>query len=239
MSSDREKSLDSSIAGEDAAGIFQRVRDQTKETASKAKDGLVAGASGLMDVSRTVANETRERAGRVVEFVREAESDEELRSTVAGKTERSLDRAGDALAGAAPAIGRNAELAAEKLGGALHAIAGPLATILGAIAGTIGGWWKKAAAERYELSRVDEEACRAHFTTVTVLSPGMTYERARTGYALGYVASRNPGYAGRNFDEIEADLRQGFGDEGYADYEALREFTRYGYDRGAGRSFQG
>jgi hypothetical protein len=235
MSSDREKRDNASIPDEEAAGIFQRVRDQTRETASKARDGLAAGASGLMEVSRTVATETRDRAGRVVEFVREAESDEELRSTVAGKTERSLDKAGDALAGAAPAIGRNAELAAEKLGGALHAIARPLATILGAIAGTIGGWWKKAAEERYELSRADEEACRAHFTTL-LLSPEMTYERARTGYALGYVASRNPGYNGRNFDDIEEDLRQGFGDEGYADYEALREFTRYGFDRGAGRS---
>ncbi len=234
MSSDRETDRNSSIPDEEAAGIFRRVKDQTRETASKAREGLVAGASGLMEVSRTVATETRDRAGRVVEFVREAEADEELRSTVAGKTERSLDKAGDALAGAAPAIGRNAERAAEKLGGALHAIAGPLATILGSIAGTIGGWWKKAAQERYELSKADEEACRAHFTTVVVVSPEMTYERARTGYALGYVASRNPGYNGRNFDEIEDDLRQGFGDEGYADYEALRDFTRYGYDRGAG-----
>jgi hypothetical protein len=236
MSDDREKMSDSSLSNEESAGLFRRVKEQTAETAAKARDGLAAGASGLMEVSRTVATETRDRAGRVVEFVREAEPDEELRSTVAGKTERSLDKAGDALAGAAPAIGRNAERAAEKLGGALHAIAGPLATILGSIAGTIGGWWKKAAEERYELSKADEDACRAHFTTLTVIAPEMTYERARTGYALGYVASRNPGYNGRSFDEIEDDLRQGFGDDGYADYEALREFTRYGFDRGAGRA---
>lgn len=215
-------------------GRLNRVAERARETAEKAKDGLSAGASGVAEVGRNVAHETRERAGRVADFVREAETDAELKAKVSDRTERSLHSAGDRLTASAPSIGRGAERAAEQVGKALHAVGHPLAVVLGAIAGTLGGWWKKAAEERFELPKAEEEVCRAHFTTV-VVSDEMPYERARTGYALGYVASRNPGYSGRGFEEIEPELRRGFGDEHAADYDALREFTRYGYSRGQGQ----
>ena len=215
-------------------GLLGRAAGQTRDALGKAKDGLAAGASGVLEFTKTAAGETRDIAGRTVQFVREAETDVELKGTVTDTTERSLDRAGNALIDAAPAIGRNAERAAEKVGHALHTIARPLAVVLGAIGGTLGGWWKKAAEDNFELPEADEQACRAHFTAIAVLPADMTYERARTGYALGYVASRNPQYRGRGFDEVEADLRQGFGDPHAADYDALREFTRYGYTRGLG-----
>ncbi len=108
----------------------------------------------------------------------------------------------------------------------------PFATVLGAVAGTLGGWWNKAAEERLALPETEEQACRAHFASIAVPPPGMPYGRARTGYALGYVASRNPGYGGRRFEDVETELRRGFGEQHAADYDALREFTRYGYDRG-------
>lgn len=203
-------------------GRLGRATDRTREKLSQARDGLSAGASGVM-----------ERAGAAVEFVREADTDQELKSTVRTRTERMLDGAGHRLVDSAPAIGRNAERAAEKVGQALSAISRPLAAILGTVAGTLGGWWAKAAENRWELSEADEEACRQHFASVTVVTPGMTYDRARTGYALGYVASRNPEYVGRRFDELEDDLRQGFGAEHEHSYDSLREFTRYGYERGA------
>ena len=63
----------------------------------------------------------------------------------------------------------------------------------------------------------------------------MTYERALPGYTLGYVAAGNPGYRGRRFEEIEPDLRHGFTEEPGTDYDTLRDFTRYGYERGTRR----
>jgi hypothetical protein len=214
-----------------------RVVEGTRHALERARDGLSTGAAEVAEKARAAASETRDRAGQLVEFVREAQPDEHLKETVSGGTERSIDRAGEALIGAAPAIGRGAEKAATKLGEVLHSVAHPLAVVLGAIAGTLGGWWKKAAEERYDLPLSEEEACRAHFQTLQDLAPDLDYNRARTGYAFGYVASRNPGYRGRSFDEVEPELRQGFGTELASDYDLLRDFTRYGYDRGTGTSF--
>lgn len=220
--------------GVDGAGLRERVAEKTRGTVARAKDGLAAGASGVAEFTKTAASGTKEKAAQVVDFVREAEPDAQLKASVSGGTERTVDRASEALVGAAPTIGRGAEKAAEKLGEALHAIAHPLAVVLGAIAGTLGGWWNKAAELRLDLPREEEEACRVHFTSAASATPDMTFDRARTGYALGYVASRNPGYHGRSFDEVEPELRSGFGDDRAADYEALREFARYGYGRGTG-----
>jgi hypothetical protein len=211
-----------------------RAVEKTRETLERAKEGIATGAAEVAHYTRTAAAETRARAEKVVEFVREAEPDANLKANVADNTERTIDRASEALIGAAPAIGRNAERAATRLGEVLHSVAHPLAVVLGAIAGTLGGWWRKAAEERYDMPPTIEEACRGHFAMAVDLPPEITFDRARTGYAFGYVASRNPGYQGRSFDEVEVELREGFGPELAADYDLLREFTRYGYGRGAG-----
>jgi hypothetical protein len=213
-------------------GRLDRMADTVREKAGKAKESLSAGASGVLDATRTVAGETRDRAGRAARFVKEAETDEQLKSKVSARTESSLDRAADAVTSSAPAIGRSAERAARVVGGALHTVAHPLAKILGVIAGTLGGWWKKAAEKPFLLSEVDEAECRAHFTSIEFIPADMTFDRARTGYAVGYVASRNPDYADRSFDDLEPDLRRGFGDEYQNDYEALRDFARFGYEKG-------
>jgi hypothetical protein len=217
---------------------LERAAERTRETLEKAKDGVVAGASGLAEITKKAASETADKAGRVVNFVREAETDVELKEKVSHTAEDKLHQAGDKLSGAAPAIGRSAEAAAEKIGGALHKVAHPLAVVLGVIAGTVGGWWKKAAADASgagpSLPSTEEQACRAHFATIAVLPPDMTFDRARTGYSLGYLASRNPDYQGRQFEDVEPDLRQGFAGEKVDEYEALREFARYGYGRGIG-----
>jgi hypothetical protein len=223
------------INADHEATRLERAAERTRETLEKAKDGVAAAASSVAGFTKTVASETVDKAGRVVEFVREAEADTELKETVSHTTEGALHQAGDKLDEVAPAIGRGAEAAARQVGRALHLVAHPLAVILGVIAGTVGGWWKKAASgEGSEFPEAEEQACRAHFTTLTVVPAEMTYDRARTGYALGYVASRNPEYQGRQFDEIEPDLRQGFAGENADEYDALREFTRYGYTRGLG-----
>jgi hypothetical protein len=219
---------------ERAASRLERAREQTREALDSAKQAVSAGASGVAEFTKNVATQTRDTAGRVVEFVKEAEPDEELRHNVEESTETKLHSAGDRLSGAAPRIGRAAETAAEKVGAALHAVAHPLAVVLGAIAGTLGGWWNKARDAAPDLSPADEAACRAHFATLTALPPDMTFERARLGYALGSIAARNPTYEGRTFEAVEPDLRQGFRGNRAAEYDALRDFARYGYGRSAG-----
>jgi hypothetical protein len=204
--------------------------DGAREKLEGAREGIAAGAASVAEVTRSVAHETRERAGKVVEIVRESEPDAELRATVSTRTESSLDRAGSALQGAAPTIGRATEKAAEKVGQAIRAVAHPLAVVLGTIAGTLGGWWKTASERRFEMPGAEEEACRLHFTSIAVLPAEMTYERARTGYSLGYLARQNPGYSGRGFEEIEPELRAGFIDRP-DEYDSLRDFTRWAYER--------
>lgn len=215
-------------------GRIDRAREKTRETIDRAKDRLAAGAATATETGRNAASGAKQKASRAAEFVRDAETDTELKGNVTTRTERGLDRAGDALTRAAPTIGRGTEMAAAKVGQALHAISHPTAMILGTIAGTLGGWWRKAADERMDLPESEEQACRDHFSTIAAMPPGMTYERARPAYAIGYVASRNPAYRGRQFEELDAELRRGFGEGASTDYDSLRDFARFGYERGAG-----
>jgi hypothetical protein len=196
----------------------------------RAREAVSAGADHVKEFTRDVVSGTKDTAKRAVQVVREAEADPVLRERARSGTERSLSRAGDAVGGAAPAIGRGAEFAVEKVGSVLRFVARPVAVVVGSIAGVVGGWWQKASELRNDLPAGEEEACRAHFATVTV--EGLTFDHARSGYTIGYIAGCNPDYRGRAFEDVEADLRHGFHDAD-AEYDALREFARYGYGRGA------
>lgn len=213
-------------------GRVERMKERTRETIDRAKDRLAAGAAGATDMGRTAVTGARDRATRVAEFVRDAETDVELKGAVTQRTEHSLDRAADAITRAAPTIGRGTEKVAEKLGQAMHAISHPTAIVLGTIAGTLGGWWHKAADEQMDLPMTEDRACAEHFSTIAAPPPGMTYEQARPAYALGFTAARNPSYRGRAFEQIDPELRSGFRDQP-DQYESIREFTRYGYERGS------
>ena len=115
--------------------------------------------------------------------------------------------------------------------------------VVGALAATVGGWWAMHAGSdtrAVEVGEEDERHFRSHFDTHPPRDTGrLTYEDARTGYTLGHAASRNPSYAGRGFDEVEPELRSGFSGEHSGTYDSLRDYTRYGYERGTGRSGQG
>lgn len=214
-------------------GRMERMRERTRDTLDKAKEGLAAGAATATEVGRNAVTGARDRASRAAEFVRDAEADVELERTVTRRTENSLERAGEALTRAAPTIGRGTERVAEKLGQALQAVSHPTGVALGSIAGTVGGWWRKAADEGQDMPESEDEVCRAHFMRIAAPPPGMTYDRARPAYAVGYLASRNPGYRGRPFDELELELREGFREDGTGSYDSVRDFARFGYERGS------
>jgi hypothetical protein len=209
-------------------------REQDSRLA-RVKEGVVAGASNVADnvseFTRDIVDATRDKARQAARIVREAEPDAELRERAQKSTEGGLDRAGQAVAGAAPAIGRGAEYAATRLGDALKFVARPAGVIIGTLAGTVGGWWNKASELKQHMPEEEERACRIHFATFA--GSGLTFDQARSGYILGYVAGCNPGYQGRAFDDVEPDLRQGFAADD-TEYDVLREFARYGYSRGSG-----
>lgn len=110
-------------------------------------------------------------------------------------------------------------------------------TILGSLALAAGGWWagKKVYEAISEMKEEDEQDSRTYYEAHPARSSGLTYERARTGYALGYAASRNPDYKGRSFDDVEPHLRTGFQGPAAAHGDALRDFARRGYERGSTR----
>lgn len=133
------------------------------------------------------------------------------------------DIAGEAVGGTSGAL----------TGAALGSLGGPIGTIIGGIAGAAGGWWTgrsiSEAAAHY--TEHDDQEYRSHWDSHTSRPEGMDYDRARTGYAVGHIAGRNPDYQGRSFDEVEPDLRRGFSGEQEGDWDSVRDFARHGYER--------
>jgi hypothetical protein len=226
---------------------LDRAGDHTEAAAHHAAEAMEAGASGVLertreaadrvgrkaaDAARTAGNAAR-TAGNVAGRVARAEPDVEMERKVDGATEGALHAVGGALRAAAPTVGRGAEVVVGATGSLLSTISGPLGFLVGKIAGRVGGWWDSASQAIAELPEHEQEACRVHFEAYTVRPGGLTFEEALPSYALGYVAARNPTYRGRGFDEIEPDLRHGFGSEPDRDFDSLRDFTRFGYERGA------
>jgi hypothetical protein len=134
-------------------------------------------------------------------------------------------------------------------GAAIGATAGPLGVLLGGIAGAIGGWWSgRAIAEAAEdITTADEEYYRADFERRDVdrrASDRGTHDRrsayadARGAYYLGDVASANPEYAERTFEDVETDLERGWtkgGGSATGEWEAVRDFASVGFARGKDR----
>jgi hypothetical protein len=240
-----------------ASEHLDRATDQTsdaarhmREAGRETKEAMEAGGSGTLERSREAAREVGRKAehatervadaardlghkaGHVAERVRHAEPDRDLEQRADTATENVVHRAGDAIRGAAPTIGRGVEAVVGAAGASLSAIGGPLGTVVGKIAGRVGGWWSSASEAIHELPEEEQRACLLHFEAYTPRPADMTFERALPGYGLGYVAARNPEYRGRRFEDIEPDLRQGFAADQATDYDSLRDFTRYGYERG-------
>ncbi len=120
-------------------------------------------------------------------------------------------------------------------GAAIGSAGGPIGTVIGGIAGAIGGWWAgraiAEAAERY--TDADEEYYRSHYDTSSRIAD-RRYDDARPAYQLGHIASMNPEYEGRGFDEIEPDLRHGWTADvrsRYGEWDSVREYARAAYAR--------
>ncbi|HET8656451.1 MAG TPA: hypothetical protein VFL93_13100 [Longimicrobiaceae bacterium] len=141
-----------------------------------------------------------------------------------------------------------------------------LNSVFGNAVDSMGGWWSRASRQQDSSSgfgeRQDRE-CRRHFEATlqgeatdeggfraggemrtgsrsTSEDPrgggGRDYEDVRPMYQLGDVAAQNPDYQDRSFEEIEPELRGGWGEEQSSRYGAwpdVRGFVEFGYSQHA------
>jgi hypothetical protein len=123
-------------------------------------------------------------------------------------------------------------------GAAIGSPAGPVGTIIGGIAGAVGGWWAgHAVAEAaHKFTHEDDSLYRERFENRPDRFADRSYDDVRPAYQLGHIASMNPDYTGRSFDEIEPELRHGWGNNlraRHGDWSAVRPYAEEAYNRNA------
>src|SRR5205823_12103299 len=131
-----------------------------------------------------------------------------------------LERAKDAALGAHRGPASTADEIGEAAGGISGAVlgagvglaTGPVGAVLGGIAGALGGWWAgRAVSEAAEtLAEDDESYYRRHYESLPDRPADRSYEDIRGAYMLGHIASQNPNFVAREFDEVEPELERGW-----------------------------
>ena len=156
-----------------------------------------------------------------------------------GKVERAKDKAlgkHDDNPGVADHVGEAAGgIGGVTAGAAIGSVAGPIGTVIGGIVGAMGGWWTgRAVAEAATaVTDDDDRYYRTHYDASPNRLADRRYDDVKPAYYLGHVASRNPDYASRSFDEIEPDLRNGWArDTKYGSWDAVRSYASEGFNRG-------
>lgn len=158
-----------------------------------------------------------------------------------GRIERAKDRAlgtHDKHPDAGDLVGEAAGGVTGVLAGAaIGSVGGPVGTVIGGIAGALGGWWTgRAISEAAEaLTEEDEAYYRSHYASSATRPADRTYDHARPAYHLGHIASRNPEYQGRSWEEVEPQLQRGWSDDisaRHGSWESMRPYAREGYTRG-------
>ena len=114
-------------------------------------------------------------------------------------------------------------------------VAGPIGTAIGAIAGAVGGWWASHASTVDAEYKDDTDTYyRSSYESSTDRQADVGWDSVRPAYRLGYLASRNPDYRGRAFEDIEPDLQRGWTDDlrsRYGDWAKVRPHVRAAYSR--------
>jgi len=156
-----------------------------------------------------------------------------------GRIERAKDKAlgkHDDHPGVADHVGEAAGgITGVTAGAAAGSLAGPVGTVIGGIVGAMAGWWTgRAVAEAAtSLTTDDDNYYRRNYEASPNRLADRSYDDVKPAYYLGHVASRNPDYRNRSFDEIENDLRTGWtADKRYGSWDTMRGFASEGYTRG-------
>jgi len=121
-------------------------------------------------------------------------------------------------------------------GAAIGSAAGPIGTIIGGIAGAVGGWWAGHAVSEaaHKFTENDDNYYRERFVNRADRLADRGYDDVRPAYQLGHIASMNPDYNGRSFDEIEPDLQHGWGNDlraRHGDWSTVRPYAQEAYSR--------
>jgi hypothetical protein len=144
-------------------------------------------------------------------------------------TEPESGAAGD---GSRPRVKRDAETVGESAGGflgatggmAIGAVGGPVGLIVGGIAGAVGGWWAgRGIADA--MTKDDDDAFRRHFNQVGPAD--RRFEDVRPAYVAGHLA-------GRSFEDLESDLKCGWGTEivqHCGEWPGVRRYAQAAFDR--------
>ena len=155
-----------------------------------------------------------------------------------GRLERAKDKAlgkHDDHPGVADQVGEAAGgISGVVAGAAVGSAAGPVGTIIGGIVGAMGGWWSgRAVAEAATaIGKDDDDFYRRRYEASGRVA-GRSYDDVKPAYYLGHLASRNPDYRNRSFDQVESDMRRGWTAAGkYGAWDDMRDFAREGFARG-------
>jgi hypothetical protein len=121
-------------------------------------------------------------------------------------------------------------------GAAIGSAAGPIGTVIGGIAGAVGGWWagRTVAEATHKFTQDDDTYYRDRFENTPGRLADRNYDDVRPAYQLGHIASMNPDYNGRTFDEVEPDLRHGWSNNlraRHGDWSAVRPYAEEAYNR--------
>lgn len=123
-------------------------------------------------------------------------------------------------------------------GAAIGSAGGPIGTIIGGIAGAVGGWWAGRAVSEaaHKFTQEDDSLYRERFENRSDRLADRSYDDVRPAYQLGHIASLNPDYNGRTFDEVEPELSSGWGNDlraRHGDWSTVRPYAADAYDRNA------
>jgi len=155
-----------------------------------------------------------------------------------------MDESGNGAHSGEPSLGdeigeATGGIACVLLGAGIGSSAGPIGTLLGGIAGAIGGWWSgRAIAEAAEkLSAEDDEEFRTHYESSDTRLADRSYDDLRGAYYLGHIAAHNPNFVDRTFTEVEPELEKGWREcaNPPCPWEQARPFVGEGYKRGVER----
>ena len=159
-------------------------------------------------------------------------------------TDAKIERAKDSALGAHDSHPSHVDEAGEAVGGiggvlagaAVGSIAGPVGTIIGGIAGAMGGWWSGRAVTEAasHVTKDDDEYYQGHYEKSSKLAD-RSYDDARPAYHLGHVASHNPEYANKNWNDVSSDMQRGWsGDHAkkHGEWAAVSGYAGEGFTRG-------
>jgi len=138
------------------------------------------------------------------------------------------DKIGESVGGASGVVA----------GAAIGSAAGPIGTIIGGLAGAVGGWWagRTVSEATHKFTQDDDDYYREHFVNRSDRLADRGYDDVRPAYQLGHIASMNPYYNGRSFEEIEPELQRGWGNDlrsRHGDWSTVRPYAQEAFSRNA------